>query len=61
MSKRKYNYVVAIGRIENAIDAAAVKKVLRKLVRDAVRAAWYCPHDDIIIDAEERIAKELIP
>lgn len=64
MSKRKtYDYIMALSVADSKIEyGRAWKRILRKLVREAVEIALY-DHDPEIYNAIEaqRIAKKLLP
>ena len=64
--RKRYDYVGAVyGGVQMDMRGddlqQSVKRILRKLVREAVRVQWECGTSGALQDYADRIAKELIP
>lgn len=64
MKRKPYCYEIAILTIqglEQPKRRAARVRILRKLVRDAVKISWHRAGDESTADLANRLAKELVP
>jgi phosphoribosyl-ATP pyrophosphohydrolase len=63
--KKRFSYVAALYRAHDPRGTGsatpAVKRILRKLVREAVEVSWHRAEDQSITDLAKTVAKELVP